>query len=64
MARFYGVLNSHIHVLQLSRNHKNKYPLSFASEMKRLYRTFHLGAAYATAQFRALLVTPSNAIAA
>ena len=38
--------------------------LSFASEMKRSYRTFYLDAVYATTRFRALLIMPSNVTAA
>jgi len=37
--------------------------LSFSSEMKRLYHTLYVDAAYDTTHFRALLITSSNAFA-
>ena len=41
---------------------KNSF-LSFSSEMKRLYHTLYVDAAYDTTHFRALLTTPSSALA-
>ena len=50
-------------VLTLEEKLRKSLFLSFSSEMKRLYHTLYVDAAYDTTHFRALLITPFNALA-
>ena len=49
-------------VLTLEEKLRKSLFLSFSSEMKRLYHTLYVDAAYDTTHFRALLTTPTNAL--